>query len=537
VLVVLGLQFAVGAPRALAFTCNPASGGQTANVTLDATDNNTSLFLARSGSSVLIGNQACGVVGTLKTMNIDMAGQNTALGWNLRGGPFGDASGDIQFVVTNVPAHPLGLSVFGTDDDDAITVGSRVLHTFPQFVTAEVVNFNASSEPTGHPTDDVVYEGLPSSVTIYAGKGNDHVYGSGTGTAGSNPARAPLQILDDLGADTMVGGNGDDIWNAGQTFDFGDTFQGGAGMDSAFLSSRNSDVSVSLDGVANDGYPGEQDNVGPDVEQIFTGSGDDTLIGTTGHQLLSGGDGRNTLFGGPGPDLLVLDGFGPDDAHGGPGLDTVSYEGHQTGVTVTLDGKPNDGSNSEGDNVAADVERLVGSTLNDHLTGNAGPNRLFGSLGDDVLNGLGGNDVLAGGRGVGIPNPDDGSDTFHGGNGVDTVMEDDHTAGMTLSIDGVANDIVDGKSAEGTDDIGKDVENVVGGPFGDLISGSPARNTLTGGGGNDVLKGLGGNDVLRGLIGNDHLFGGPGNDTLAGGPGMDTCDQGPGTGPKSGCER
>lgn len=64
-------------------------------------------------------------------------------------------------------------------------------------------------------------------------------------------------------------------------------------------------MNVSLDGVANDGEPGEGDNNAADVEQIIGGRGNDTLRGNDLANTLRGDGGNNSLIGGLGDDLLV----------------------------------------------------------------------------------------------------------------------------------------------------------------------------------------------------------------------------------------
>lgn len=138
-----------------------------------------------------------------------------------------------------------------------------------------------------------------------------------------------------------------------------------------------------------------------------------------------------SLDGGPGADVLVgsagNDGFiggpGADDISGGGGIsDRVSYDwdGDQTiGVTVTLDGKADDGRPGEHDNVHGDVENVFGTEEGDNvLIGSAANNALFGFDGDDVLRGGAGNDQLWGNLGP----PSGGSDVLDGGLGIDTLV-------------------------------------------------------------------------------------------------------------------
>jgi Ca2+-binding RTX toxin-like protein len=93
----------------------------------------------------------------------------------------------------------------------------------------------------------------------------------------------------------------------------------------------------------------------------------------------------------------------------------------------------------------------------------------------------------------------------------------DFTAG---SVATAAND---GEAGE-KDDLGADINNVIGGSAGDVIDASLAlgyTHALFGMGGNDTLTGADGNDTLYGGWGNDTLYGLGGNDTLIGGDGND----------------
>jgi Ca2+-binding RTX toxin-like protein len=79
----------------------------------------------------------------------------------------------------------------------------------------------------------------------------------------------------------------------------------------------------------------------------------------------------------------------------------------------------------------------------------------------------------------------------------------------------------DGEATE-LDDVGPDIENVIGGSAGDSIDAS--LSTLS----THVLQGMGGDDVLTGSSLADTLWGGPGNDTLTGGTGVDILNGGDG---------
>jgi hypothetical protein len=68
---------------------------------------------------------------------------------------------------------------------------------------------------------------------------------------------------------------------------------------------RTSPVSVTLDGVANDGEAGERDNVLPDVEVIVGGLVGDDLVGDAADNSVEGGRGDDLIEGARGADTLV----------------------------------------------------------------------------------------------------------------------------------------------------------------------------------------------------------------------------------------
>jgi Ca2+-binding RTX toxin-like protein len=276
--------------------------------------------------------------------------------------------------------------------------------------------------------------GTAGDDVIFTGDGNDTIHGLG-------------------GNDTLCGGNGADILDGGAGADY---MSGGAGTDTATYSTQTASVTASIDGVANDGTAGEGDNVQTDVENLNGGTGADTLTGSAADNSLKGGNGAD-----------VLNGLG--------GVDTATYAGRTSAVTVDIDNVADDGNASDGpvgarDNVKTDVENLIGTSGADTLTGSTGDNTLDGGNGADVLSGLA---------------------------GTDTVTYASRTAAVSVAIDGVAND---GNSSDGSvgarDNVMTDVENLTGGTAADTLTGSSADNTLDGGKGADILGGLTGIDTV-----------------------------------------
>jgi serine protease AprX len=236
------------------------------------------------------------------------------------------------------------------------------------------------------------------------------------------------------------------------------------------------ELSCSAAGVASLDINGDDHNdvIGNDTSTPATidgGAGNDFLSGGTGNDSLNGLGGNDNLHGGGGNDTLN-GGGGADYMSGEGGLDNATYGARTTGVTVTIDNVANDGATSDGpagarDNVRSDVENLVGGLGADSLTGSAADNNLDGGFGADVMSGAG---------------------------GLDVVNYIPRTVGVTVTIDGVAND---GNSDDtGADNVMTDVEHLNGGTGDDTLTGSAAANRLDGRNGADILFGLGGGDTV-----------------------------------------
>ena len=160
--------------------------------------------------------------------------------------------------------------------------------------------------------------------------------------------------------------------------------------------------------------------------------------------------------------------------------------------------------------------KLIGTADGESIAGMGGDDVLIGGGGDDTLSGGGGNDLLNGGPGADKING--GAHTYDAmGIGGDTVTYNGSPMGVTINLRaGTAS----GGDAEG-DELGDDIENVMGSMYDDSLSGSRAANMIWGLGGNDDLFGDKGNDTLDGGAGDDTLDGGDGDDELEGGYGAD----------------
>lgn len=299
-------------------------------------------------------------------------------------------------------------------------------------------------------------------------------------------------------------------------------------------------------------------------DAVHGGAGADTVAGDADDDLVDGGGGRDVVWGGAGNDELN-DAVGTHRAadvfHGGPGLDVVTYGLRSAPVIADPGGLPgSDGERGEGDSISGDVEKIVGGSGSDTLTGGSGREHLIGGGGNDRLTGLDGDDVLHGGAGDDRLVGGTGNDEFRGEGGADTMLGGPGVDGVgyagagpvVADLDGVTGD--DGHRGE-RDTIGADIEQLFGGAGNDTLTGNGLPNYLDGGLGNDLLRGGAGNDELWAVDGNDRVYGEAGDDNLYGGgaaagqvylldgganatPLGDNCvARSPGTGTVAGCDR
>jgi Ca2+-binding RTX toxin-like protein len=258
--------------------------------------------------------------------------------------------------------------------------------------------------------------GTAGNDVIATGAGNDTVFGLGGNDT----------VCMGAGNDTFDGGPGSDFFVSESTPDGADHFIGGGfpqfGGDYFSYANRTVTVTVTLDGLANDGQAGEGDNIDPGsyVEggkgpDVLTGSaghdylngmaGNDTLTGLGGDDELFGNNGSDRLIGGQGDDYTlggndndvsiaepVLD--GADFFEGGPGRDEAQYKTRTMPLFVSLDTVANDGALNEGDQIWNDVEIISGGSAGDLLRTSGETGHPNGIPADNLLIGGRGNDIL-----------------------------------------------------------------------------------------------------------------------------------------------
>lgn len=252
---------------------------------------------------------------------------------------------------------------------------------------------------------------------VFGGSGDDTLTGSaGAQTLYGGAGADSLEGGDD--ADVLYGDAGNDTIDEGTASNGGDVINCGAGVDLVDYSGRTANLTVTMDGVAaDDGAASEGDNVKSDCDNIvggtmidnFTGNAlANEISGANGADTLNGGDGSDTLIGGASADVMsggngddIFDegaaSSGGDTIVGGAGRDTVDYSERGAAVTVTFDGMSTSGASGENDNLATDMERAIGGSAGDTMTGTAANEALEGGDGADTLDAGGGDDIIEGG--------------------------------------------------------------------------------------------------------------------------------------------
>ncbi len=154
-------------------------------------------------------------------------------------------------------------------------------------------------------------------------------------------------------------------------------------------------------------------------ETINSGAGNDTLVMSSGSNVVRGGDGDDRVTGGT----------GFDDLNGNAGNDTVSGAG---GDDWVLGGRGDD-SLSGGD--GADV--VNGNLGSDTAVGGAGADTLRGGQGADLLTGGAGDDWISGDRDDDTLSGGAGADVFHSfdGAGADYVTDFNAAEGDRVLLD------------------------------------------------------------------------------------------------------
>jgi len=223
------------------------------------------------------------------------------------------------------------------------------------------------------------------------------------------------------------------------------------------------------------------------IENVKGSTKDDTITGNARPNVLDGNHGDDVLYGGEGNDVLnggdgsdqLFPGAGTNKVTDGAGNDYVDFHLNAAAINYTTGGGN---------------DTVIGTLLDDKLTGTSGNDRLEGRVGYDTLTGGSGNDTLVGGFGI---------NKLSDGPGNDVIDFSDNAVGVHFTPDG-GNDVVYGSDEA------------------DVLTGTAGNDELHGGMGDDRLFGKGGTDHLFGDAGRDWLEAGSAAEEAVGGPGQDS---------------
>ena len=360
--------------------------------------------------------------------------------------------------------------------DDTIDGGSGIDTAIFTGTTAATVNLTLTTvQVTGYGSDILL--GIEN---LTSGNGDDVLTGNTLANA----------LDGGSGNDSLLGGDGNDSLTGGLG---DDTIDGGAGIDTAlFTGSTAATVNLTLTTAQVTGY-GTDVILG--IENVTSGSGNDSLTGNALANVLDGGSGDDSLLGGNGNDTLK-GGVGNDTVNGGTGVDLADYTG-TAAISINL-ALTTAQATGLGTDILLGIEKVTSGSGNDYLAGNTAANAFDGGSGNDSIFGADGNDTLNGNLG---------NDTIDGGAGIDTALFTGTAAAAvnltlaTAQVTGYGSDILLG------------IENVTSGSGNDILTGNAQANALDGGSGNDSLVGGDGDDSLTGNLGNDTIDGGAGIDT------------------------
>lgn len=442
-------------------------------------------------------------------------------------------------------ANTTTIQVFGLGGDDVITL-NEANGALPR---GELFGGNGNDTLTGGSGGDQLF-GQNDDDTLLGKGGVDFLFGG-------------------IGKDTLIGGDADDqvfgesgddrmVWNPGDDTDLN---EGGAGTDTVevnggggaevFTTTANGtrvrfdrlspapfaiDLGTCENLVVNANGGDDSFSATGNLAALIKitvdgGTGNDTILGSNGADLLLGGAGDDFIDGQQGSDVAFMGadndvfqwdpGDGSDTVEGQDGLDTLLFNGSN--------GAENFAVSANGSRIL--FTRNLGNIVMDLDDVEKLDVRAFGGTDVATVNDLTGTDLAT----VAI-----GLAAFGGGGdaAVDSVIVNGTGGDDAVTVSGsVGNIVVTGltprveiSDAEATDQL---VINTLGGS--DSVQPSSLQQgtiklTMDAGGGDDLVIGTDGDDVLLGGAGDDVLIGRRGNDVMFGGADDDQFVWNPGDG-------
>jgi Ca2+-binding RTX toxin-like protein len=243
------------------------------------------------------------------------------------------------------------LVAFGQGGNDKVTM-DLIVNDLP--LNAEAYGgpgddeLKATPDTRNVPQPTTYIEGEAGNDTIVSGNGADELHG-GDGNDTMQAFSGPDVVRGEAGDDSVSAGKEEPAANAADVLDGGPGFDRIPDVDADYNRGFDDNVSVTMDGQANDGEAGEGDNV-TSVEKLRVVADNATIVGTEGaddvfveayststtrglggNDRLVAYDANDTIEGGPGDDFLE-GGFGNDVLDGGAGVDQFNGDRTETNV-------------------------------------------------------------------------------------------------------------------------------------------------------------------------------------------------------------
>ena len=395
----------------------------------------------------------------------------------------------------------------------------------------------------GHATGDKIT--LGSFVNIIGSAHVDNLTGD----------NAVNRLEGGAGNDKLNGGEGDDTLDGGPG---GDALDGGDGdMDKVTYENATGAVTIDLSGSTGRGTAGDARGDTYKNIELYVGSAhDDTFIAGPEADNADGGAGTDTISyeRSKKPVLLDLPTAGATNSTpqvGGAHANVTDTNGNLRKENYAEGDILNNFDNIIGSNISTSTARVTDGTdmIHDKLTGNGEANVIDGRGGNDKISGGGGDDTLIGGSGDDILTGDGDADTFVI-SGKDTITDFTQTEdkldfgggsrsvlNLNYKVNAEDNNklVINSGSHQVTFDTitgitginGLDATNFIFNPDGyvKLTDNSPTGTDTRG---NTTIHGGEGDNRLTGGGNDDIINGNGGDDTIDGGNGDDDIDGGSG---------
>ena len=297
----------------------------------------------------------------------------------------------------------------------------------------------------GSGQDELSYSGAGGVVTVNLATGI-----AKDGFGGTDTFVGIERVRGSVGHDTMQGSGNAAVIETFIGEGGNDSINGGAGIDFASWQS----ASIASGGV-NAFIENGSGTVIKAIGDVDTLRNIEGLIGTSSNDTLRGGAGNQRFRGRGGDDII----------DGGAGVDTIDYTQDPNGVIVNLGGSDIvvgddtveagtafDGWGGifelQGIDELSNIEDVIGSRHDDHITGGDADNAIEAGRGEDTVSGGDGNDrfvdsaasgddLILGGEGNDTFAERTGNDTLEGNDG-DDIFVADYTAEVTITASGGA---------------------------------------------------------------------------------------------------